>query len=74
MKMKLGCVDSKKRVVEVDHEECGGHSEDLIFYFWCEVKFYGRRNGNPIQYSYLKNSMERGALWATVHGVTKSPT
>ena len=25
-------------------------------------------NGNPIQYSYLENPMDRGAWWATVHG------
>jgi len=29
-------------------------------------------NGNPLQYSCLKNSMDRGAWWATVHGVTKN--
>ena len=29
-------------------------------------------NGNPLQYSCLENSMDRGAWWATVHGVTKS--
>ena len=29
-------------------------------------------NGNPLQYSCLENSMDRGARWATVHGVTKS--
>ena len=27
-------------------------------------------NGNPLQYSFLGNPMERGAWWA--HGVTKS--
>ena len=27
-------------------------------------------NGYPLQYSGLKNSMDRGAWWATVHGVT----
>ena len=32
----------------------------------------GRGNGNPLQYSCLENSMNRGAWWATVHGVTKS--
>ena len=32
----------------------------------------GERNGNPLQYSCLENSMDRGAWWATVHGVTKS--
>ena len=31
-------------------------------------------NGNPIQYSCLENSMDRGALRATVHGVAKSQT
>ena len=31
----------------------------------------GGGNGNPLQYSYLENSMGRGAWWATVHGVTK---
>ena len=31
-------------------------------------------NGNPLQYSCLKNSMNRGAWQATVHGVAKSRT
>ena len=30
--------------------------------------------GNPLQYSCLENSMDRGAWWATVHGVAKSHT
>ena len=34
----------------------------------------GAENGNPLQYSYLENSMDREAWWATVHGVTKSQT
>ena len=32
----------------------------------------GGGNGNPLQYSCLGNSTDRGALQATVHGVTKS--
>ena len=28
-------------------------------------------NGNLLQYSCLGNPMDRGAWWATVHGVTK---
>ena len=32
----------------------------------------GERNGHPLQYSGLKNPMDRGAWWATVHGVTES--
>ena len=31
-------------------------------------------NGNPLQYSCLENSMDRGAWWATVHGVTQTQT
>ena len=31
----------------------------------------GEGNGNAIYYSCLENSMDRGAWWATVHGVTK---
>ena len=34
----------------------------------------GEGNDNPLQYSYLENPMDRGAWWATVHGVTKSRT
>ena len=32
----------------------------------------GEGNGNPLQYSCLENSIDRGAWWATVHGVSKS--
>ena len=31
----------------------------------------GGGNGNPLQYSCLENPMDRGAWWATVHGVAK---
>ena len=34
----------------------------------------GDGNGNPLRYSYLDSPMDRGAWWATVHGVTKSWT
>ena len=34
----------------------------------------GDGNGNPLEYSCLENSMDRGAWQATVHGVTKSQT
>ena len=34
----------------------------------------GEGNGNPLQYSCLENSMDRGAWWATVHGVANSWT
>ena len=34
----------------------------------------GEGNGSPLQYSCLENPMDRGAWWATVHGVAKSWT
>ena len=42
----------------------------------CSVPGWGRSpgegNGNPLQYSWLGNPMDRGAWGATVHGVSKS--
>ena len=37
-------------------------------------RFPSRRNGNPVQYSCLENSMDRRVWQATVHEVTKSQT
>ena len=37
-------------------------------------RFPGEGNGNPLQYSCLVNSMDRGAWWAIVHKVAKSQT
>ena len=34
----------------------------------------GEGNGNPLQYSCLKNPMDGGVWWAIVHGVAKSRT
>ena len=34
----------------------------------------GVGNRNPLQYSCLENSTDRGAWWAIVHGVAKSQT
>ena len=31
----------------------------------------GGGNGNPLQYSCMKNPMDKGAWWATIQGVTK---
>ena len=35
------------------------------------VRSPGGGHGNPRQYSCLENPMERGAWWATVHGVAE---
>ena len=37
-------------------------------------KSHAGGRGNPLQYSCLENSVDKGACWATVHGVTKSWT
>ena len=34
----------------------------------------GGGTGNSLQYSCLKNSVERGDWWTTTHGITKSHT
>ena len=37
-------------------------------------KIPGEGHGNPILYSCMKNPMDRGAWWATVHSIAKSWT
>ena len=37
-------------------------------------KYHGEGNGNPLQCSCLENSMDRGAWWTAVYGVTKNGT
>ena len=34
-------------------------------------RFSGEGNGNPVQYSCLKNPIDRRAWWATVHGLQR---
>ena len=38
------------------------------------ARFPREGNGNPFQYSCLRNSMDTEAWWATDHGVAKSHT
>ena len=33
----------------------------------------GEGNGDPLQHSCFRNSMDRGTWWATAHGIKKSP-
>ena len=44
----------------------------------CSIPGSGRSpvggNGNPLQYSCLRNPMDREAWWATDNGITKSQT
>ena len=34
----------------------------------------GGGNGNPLQYSYVEDPMDKGAWWAIVHSVAESDT
>ena len=45
----------------------------LQFELMCLFVF-GEGNGNPLQYSCLKNPRDRGAQWVAVYGVTQSQT
>ena len=40
----------------------------------CDQLNIGAGNGNPLHYSCLENPMDKGAWYATVHGVAKSGT
>ena len=54
-----------------DGKEAACKAED-----WGSIPWLGRSpgngNGNPLQHSCLENSMDRGAWWAAIYGVTKS--
>ena len=46
-------------------------SLELNFTYSFLMFISGAGNGSPLQYSCLENPMDRGAWWATVHGVTE---
>ena len=46
--------------------------QELIFLLL--ISIYGEGNGNPVQYSCLKNPIDRGAWWSIVQKVVKSWT
>ena len=56
-----------------DSKESASNAEDLAS-IPESGRSLGEGNGNPLQYSCLENSMDRGAWRAAVHGVTKSWT
>ena len=46
----------------------------MLWLYFClfVILLSGEENDNPLQYSCLENPMDRGAWWATVHGVAKN--
>ena len=57
-----------------DGKESAYHAGDLGLIPGLGRSLPGGGNGNPFQYSCLETLMDRGAWWATVHGVAKSQT
>jgi len=45
---------------------------NMLITFSCA--YFGKGNGNPLQYSCLENPVDRGAWWAAVHRVAQSRT
>ena len=45
--------------------------QEMWFWFLRLERSPGEGTGNPLHYSCLRNPMDRGAWWATVHGVTR---
>ena len=55
-----------------------GFNSAVIVWLFFNLKYtdasHGGRQGSPLQRSCLENPMDRGAWWATVHGVVKNWT
>ena len=50
------------------------HCRQILYHLsYREVPKFEEENGNPLQYSCLENSTDRGAWWAIVHGVETHP-
>jgi len=62
----------KGSVVKVSACKAGDTGDKVSIPGWGRSP--GGGHGNPLQNSCLENPMDRGAWWATVHGVTKSQT
>ena len=54
-------------------EESAGNAGDLVL-IPGSGRSPGEGNGSTLQYSYLENSIDRGAWWTTILGVTKNHT
>ena len=56
-----------------DIKESGCNSGDPVSIPW-SGRSPGEGNGYPLHYSFLEDSMDRGAWWAVVLAVTESQT
>ena len=62
---------SNKYIKLVPHKFGVFREEDCQFMLYLRINC-GEGNGSQLQQSCLENSMDRGAWWATIHGVTRS--
>ena len=65
----------KSKIINILANSIGENIDDLWYGFLDTTpKAYGEGNDNPLQYSCLEKSRDRGAWRATVHGIAKSWT
>ena len=73
-KFHFGLIRASQVVLLIKHPPANaGNARDLGLIPGSGIS-PGEGHGNPLQYSCLENPMDRGAWWATVHGVAKSRT
>ena len=67
------CIEERSFPVGASQKELSASVGDIESMGW--IPGLGRSpgvgNGSPLQYSCLENPIDKGALWATVHGVTR---
>ena len=77
------CITSLPRACEQSRTSCGEAGTQVPpslnlqpwpLQEWERQALPPQENGSPLQYSGLGNPMDRGAWWATAHGVAKSRT
>ena len=66
-----GSFDTLHQIIE---ESASASALPMNIQGWFPLGLIGEGNGNPLWYSCLENPTDKGAFWATVHGVTKSRT
>ena len=70
----VGRTDLAQAIIPVTVRAGTSVSNTILTLYHLPALIFREGNGTPLQYSCLKNPMDRGAWWAAVHGVTKSRT
>ena len=65
----------KSKIINILENSIGKNTDDLWYGFLDTTpKAHGEENDNPLQYSCLEKSRDRGAWQATVHGAAELDT